>query len=298
MNGDGVDDLIVGARGVDSDGRYDVGASYVVFGSSDGFAASVDLGALDGSNGFRIDGIDAYDQSGFSVAGAGDLNGDGFGDLIVGAPGADDDGDYSVGESYVIFGSGEGFAPSIDLAALDGSQGFRLVGIDSGDQSGIAVAGAGDVNGDGLDDLIVGARGADADGVYNAGESYVVFGSTQLGGPNDAPVAADDVLVAATFDRVDLALDHGAGRRSRSRFRRPGDCRHRRRRGGAGRQRHARLGSAGDPRRRDRSPPRRAGRRAGASSPPNSPTSSPTGAAAATPPPSRVDFTNNAIGLA
>ena len=57
----------------------------------------------------------------------------------------------------------------------------------------------------------MGARGADADGVYNSGESYVVFGSTQLGGPNDAPVAADDVLVAATFDRIDLALDHGAG---------------------------------------------------------------------------------------
>jgi FG-GAP repeat protein len=88
-------------------------------------AASVDLSTLDRSNGFRLEGIDEYDRSGTSVAGAGDIHGDGIGDLIVGAPG-----NYSVdaGESYVVFGTAAGFAASLDLSALDGSNGFRLEG--------------------------------------------------------------------------------------------------------------------------------------------------------------------------
>ena len=158
VNGDGIDDLIVGAPGADPDGKYDAGESYVVFGTDTGFAASLDLSALDGSNGFRLDGIDADDRSGCSVAGAGDVNGDGIDDLIVGAPGADPDGD-AAGESYVVFGTDTGFAASLDLSALDGSNGFRLDGIDAYDRSGSSVAGAGDVNGDGIDDLIVGAPG-------------------------------------------------------------------------------------------------------------------------------------------
>ena len=60
--------------------------AYVVFGRASGFGASLDLASLDGTNGFRLDGIDAGDQSGCSVAGAGDVNGDGFGDVIIGAP--------------------------------------------------------------------------------------------------------------------------------------------------------------------------------------------------------------------
>ena len=57
-----------------------------MFGRASGFGASLDLATLDGTNGFRLDGIDCYDGSGSSVAGAGDVNGDGFGDLIIGAP--------------------------------------------------------------------------------------------------------------------------------------------------------------------------------------------------------------------
>ncbi len=64
----------------------------MVFGTTPAFAASLDLAALDGTNGFVINGIDAWDRSGCSVSGAGDVNGDGFDDLIIGAPGADPDG--------------------------------------------------------------------------------------------------------------------------------------------------------------------------------------------------------------
>ena len=128
-----------------------------MFGRASGFAASLDVAALDGSNGFRIDGAEAYDNSGSSVAGAGDVNGDGFADIIIGAPNADPGGDYAAGESYLVFGTASGFDASLDLATLDGTNGFRLEGIDALDRSGSSVAGAGDVNGDGFADIIIGA---------------------------------------------------------------------------------------------------------------------------------------------
>jgi hypothetical protein len=172
VNGDGLADLIVGSVAGGSS-TYS-GASYVVFGKASGFGASLDLRALDGTDGFRIDGVAADDRSGVSAASAGDVNGDGFADLIIGAKGADPHGAYS-GSSYVVFGKASGFAPTLDLSALDGSNGFRLDGVGAYDTSGSSVASAGDVNGDGFADLIIGAWSADPNG-GSSGSSYVVFG--------------------------------------------------------------------------------------------------------------------------
>ena len=177
VNGDELDDVIVGAFGAGPDGNPRAGESYVVFGKAD--SASIDLGAL-GSGGFRIDGVNAEDYSGFSVSGAGDVNGDGLDDVIIGAFGAYSGGNSTAGESYVVFGKAD--SASIDLATL-GTGGFRIDGIDAFDRSGVTVSGAGDVNGDGLDDVIVGADRADPDGNLRAGESYVVFGPSPINGP-------------------------------------------------------------------------------------------------------------------
>ena len=177
VNDDGTDDIIIGASRADPGGDRE-GESYVVFGKRSGFAASMDLSTLDGSNGFRLDGIDANDRSGTSVSGAGDVNGDGVDDIIIGALFADPGGDALAGESYVVFGKRSGFAASMDLSTLDGSNGFRLDGIDPDDRSGVSVSGAGDVNGDGTDDLIIGAYQADPGGDALAGESYVVLGTS------------------------------------------------------------------------------------------------------------------------
>ena len=178
VNGDGIDDLIIAARLADPNGKSGAGESYVVFGSSGGFTSgTLDLSSLDGSNGLILNGIDSNDLSGNSVSSAGDVNGDGVDDIIIGARYADPNGKSGAGESYVVFGSSGGFTSgSLDLSSLNGSNGFILNGIDREDHSGRSVSSAGDVNGDGIDDIIIGADIATNDN-FRAGESYIVFGS-------------------------------------------------------------------------------------------------------------------------
>ena len=103
------------------------------------------------------------------MSAAGDVNGDGFGDLLIGADGADPNGSAS-GASYVVFGQAGGFDANLNLSTLNGSNGFKINGEAAGDGSGISVSAAGDVNGDGVGDLIIGARDADPNGSQVRGE--------------------------------------------------------------------------------------------------------------------------------
>ena len=173
INGDGIDDIILGADGANST----AGRSYVIYGSRGGFASPFNLSSINGLNGFMINGAAAGDYSGRSVSAAGDINGDGVDDLIIGAPYADPNGTYS-GRSFVVFGSAGGPSNPVNLISLNGLNGFVLNGQTGDDRSGFSVSSGGDFNGDGLDDLVVGAWFADANGKPKAGKSYVVFGST------------------------------------------------------------------------------------------------------------------------
>lgn len=186
INGDGFEDVIIGAPLADPNGN-ESGASYVVFGQAAGFDPTLALSSLDGSNGFRLNGAGTRDRSGKSVSSAGDVNGDGFDDLLVGARLTDQSGfiyDYQhsdgVGASYVVFGKASGFEPTLDLSALDGSNGFRMDGQSAYGASGHSVSSAGDVNGDGFADVIVGAPDPFAmlpeEEFARSGDSYVVFG--------------------------------------------------------------------------------------------------------------------------
>jgi hypothetical protein len=148
VNGDGLDDVIVGAPDRPGSPGKDRGLSYVVFGKSD--SAAVELSALGASGaGFIIRGACDGGYTGSSVAGAGDVNGDGLNDLIVGSD-AYYYGSRSEGRSFVVFGK-TGTSPIALSAILAGDGGFVVEHV--GDRlagSEVSVAGAGDVNGDGL----------------------------------------------------------------------------------------------------------------------------------------------------
>ena len=134
---------------------------------------------LQGKNGFTLNGISLNDLSGFRAKGIGDINGDGIADIAIGAPGIDWGDAVNMGALYVVFGSKQVWTSSIELSTLDGSNGFTLYGAYkdfSGEDvgEGAAFDKAGDVNNDGIDDLIVGARSTSA----TNGIVYVVYGKT------------------------------------------------------------------------------------------------------------------------
>lgn len=139
------------------------------------------LSDLDGSNGTKIIGASAGDFAGRSVANAGDMNDDGIDDIAIGASGADADGMVDAGITYVVYGRSDPWTTPIELADIDGTNGFAIYGAGPENFSGVSVAGAGDVNGDDIDDLIIGGSGYDSGTGTRPGGAFVVFG--KAGGP-------------------------------------------------------------------------------------------------------------------
>jgi hypothetical protein len=176
INKDGYHDILIGAYKVDAPGRADTGAAYLVFGSPSRSTSSIDTATALPPKGVRILGTAANDNWGWSVGGAGDFNKDGVDDFIIGGPYFDPPSRTDAGGAVVIFGKTSGWA-DVDLASFtSGSAGFWIWGAAAGDQLGISLRGAGDVNGDGAGDVVIGANGADPQSRSLAGASYVIFG--------------------------------------------------------------------------------------------------------------------------
>ncbi|WP_205872726.1 Ig-like domain-containing protein [Limnohabitans planktonicus] len=243
INGDGLDDLIVSAAYADTKGATNNGKTYVVFGKTSGTAFELSsiapknndsagrIDAFMGTGGYAIVGStkSGNNYQGWSVASAGDVNGDGLDDVIIGAPRADatSNGLLENGAAYVVYGKTDTSALRIDkITSGTSTQGFAILGVSaaSGNYVGVSVASAGDINGDGYDDLIVGSFSADSNGNDNIGKSYLVFGKSGGGNvqtSNLGPLKGDltatmqgqggfALLGASTNDNAGMAV-WGAG---------------------------------------------------------------------------------------
>ncbi len=171
VNGDGVGDFIIGANHATAGSDPNAGVSYVVFGSPSGFPPTFALSSLNGINGFKIEGAAPEDNIGQTVSKAGDVNGDGLADILVSAPLSN-----GYGATYVIFGSGAGFSPTLSVTALNGANGFKIQGSSNYDRAAHVSSSAGDVNGDGATDILIGIRNASNLSNSIVGVGYVVFG--------------------------------------------------------------------------------------------------------------------------
>ena len=179
LNSDGKADIAIGANQADSGGANS-GTTYVILGRSSN--ATINVGSL-GIGGFTIKGAAAQEISGDAVANAGDVNADGRDDLVIGAFAAGANSRSQSGSAFVVFG--QAVPGDVDLASL-GSKGFRIDGAAAGDFLGFSVAGIGDINADGRDDMALGAPSADFGGT-STGSTYVILGRTS---PSDLDLAS------------------------------------------------------------------------------------------------------------
>ncbi|NCC53328.1 MAG: choice-of-anchor D domain-containing protein, partial [Spartobacteria bacterium] len=210
VNGDGVDDLLIGALFADPSARSAAGETYLVFGRTNGFPSAAPLtnSWLNGANGVVFAGAAADDRSGYSVRGAGDVDGDGLDDLLIGAIWASSSGPGEAGESYLVYGRTNALPSPVTLtgAWLDGTNGVLCAGAKAGDHSGYSVSAAGDMNGDGFDDLLIGAQDADPYGRNGAGETYLIYGP----GPRAAIVPSSGLWMGG-YVMVIHGQDLGSG---------------------------------------------------------------------------------------
>ncbi|MFT4975556.1 MAG: hypothetical protein ACI8S6_001443 [Myxococcota bacterium] len=176
LNGDGYDDVVVGAR-LNSDIATYAGATYIIFGPVSG---TLDLDTADAI----YTGESADDTSSVGLGGRGDINGDGIGDLLIGAQG-DDDAATDAGAAYVLYGASTG------TNSLAGE--LKLTGEAASDKAGRSVAIVGDVNQDGNDDILIGAPEYDTATLVNTGGAYLLYGPVTSGSLSGADVVFEGV---------------------------------------------------------------------------------------------------------
>jgi hypothetical protein len=188
VNGDGFADTAIASPSAKSGSFTEAGEIAVIFGRSRAHPATLDAAALDGKTGFRVVGFASGMTVGTSVAAAGDMNGDGFGDMVIGASYANAGGKTGNGRAFIVFGQASGFPAVVHLDDFDGLKGVKFQGIRTNDRLGEAVAGAGDINGDGYSDVLVGAPGFDTGpAMTNAGAVFVIYGR-RTGFPAEMPL--------------------------------------------------------------------------------------------------------------
>eukprot|EP01032_Pedospumella_encystans_P039227 gene39227-biopygen21278 len=186
VNGDGVDDFAVAARNYEgTSANTQPGVVWVIFGKTGSSFATIDLlPANFGTEGVYFTGERDNDYLGFSISSAGDFNGDGIPDILMGACGADPEVDgvtrTSGGAVYLMYGSNTSLITTDMSTFVTGSKGVRFLAASVGISLGFALSGVGDVNGDGFDDIAMGAPSGSPLGRGAAGTVYVIFGSSAV----------------------------------------------------------------------------------------------------------------------
>ena len=164
VDGDGRDDILLGVY-LNDDGGDGAGKAYLFLGASLGGDTTIDLADAD----YSFVGEAEGDYAGISVSSAGDVDGDGLDDILIGAF-INDDGGKDSGKAYLILSASLGDEATTDLAYAD----YSLIGENAGDRAGSGVANAGDVNGDGRSDILVGAYLNSEVGLYT-GKAYLIL---------------------------------------------------------------------------------------------------------------------------
>jgi hypothetical protein len=183
VDGDGLDDLLVGAPEAGANGMSS-GAAYLVLGSMASAGGAYTLANVHA----RLAGEDEFDRAGYSLAPAGDVDGDGLADVLVGAYRAGGGANaYEAGRSYLVLGASLATGGEFDLVDADG----RFIGERLGDMAGSAVASAGDVDGDGLSDLLIAAAWHDDE----TGKVYLLLGASTWYGAHYELETADVAFV-------------------------------------------------------------------------------------------------------
>jgi hypothetical protein len=195
INGDGIGDILIGSEPYDAPGKPDIGKTYVVLGSTESLEPYSNLANAQ----ISFLGENMYDRAG-TIVPAGDVNGDGLGDILIGAPYNDYGGGQpfisndGAGKVYLVLGKSTGFEQDMPLSSADAS----FIGEDAYDNVGYDICSAGDFNGDGLDDILIGTQFKDQ-GKVNSGKVYLILGRTSSWKTN-LNLAASDLSFNGEFD--------------------------------------------------------------------------------------------------
>lgn len=188
VNGDGYDDILIGAH-YNNEGGNNAGKVYLIFGKESGWEADLNLTNANAS----FIGEAVNNEAGISVAGVGDVNGDNFDDFIIGASGFKKvgSGQNYWGRAYLFYGRSDGWNKDVNISSANAS----FTGEKYGSFAGFSVAGAGDVNNDSYNDLLIGAFRYDNGVDEHAGRTYLIFGNST---PYNANISLSEANVSYT----------------------------------------------------------------------------------------------------